>query len=192
MKPRFLLIVALLLLVVLPVMAQKDCGDGLPCGKLLWDLPGLPELPSPTPIPTQIINLTPVGQPTSAPVPSAVPIPTNPALATVDTSQIGDSMATLNAAVDSTAEVVYDLNGTPVDTSETFGELAANAGQFFGYARSLPEANMGALTPLVAFLVFTFIVIVAIKAITYLLPILTAVWGFIRKIIEVVLEFIPL
>lgn len=189
---RSLVLLSLILLIAFPALAQKDCGDGLPCGKLAWDLPVLPILLSPTPMPTQAINITPVGQPTSGAVPTAVPFPTNPALATVDTSQIANSMATLNAAVDSTPEVVYDINGTPVDTDATFNELGNNAGVFFGYARSASDASLGAISPLVGFLLLGFVTVVAVKALTFLLPVLTAVFGIVRKIVEVVLEFIPL
>ena len=60
------------------VAAQKDCGDGLPCGKLLWDLPVIPTLASPTPMPT--IQITAVQTATTAPTgaASATPAPTRP------------------------------------------------------------------------------------------------------------------
>src|SRR5689334_19660627 len=78
-------------------LAQKDCGDGLPCGKLSWDLPVLSTLASPTPMPT--IQITAVQTATAAPTgaASATPLPTGTLVA--DFSSVGDQMNTLAAVV---------------------------------------------------------------------------------------------
>lgn len=188
---RLLLILMLLAVIAVPVLAQKDCGDGLPCGKLLWDLPALPTLVTPTHMPTAAITAIAPTQVSGA-VPTAPAIPTAPPLVEVDTSGIGDQMATLNAVVAATSVPIVDLNGTPVDTDAAFTELGDNAGQFFGYARSLSEASIGELTPLLAFGLLSFVVVLAVKIPTFLLPIAAAIFGLIRKIVQVILEFIPL
>lgn len=187
---RLLLILILLAAIALPVLAG-DCGNGLPCGPLGWTLPPLPVLPSPTFMPTLAITAIAPTQVSGA-VPTAPAIPTAPPLVEVDTSGIGDQMATLNAVVAATSVPIVDLNGTPVDTDASFTELGDNAGQFFGYARSLSEASVGELTPLLAFGLLSFVVVIAVKIPTYLLPIAAAVFGLIRKIVQVILEFIPL
>src|SRR5690242_14233759 len=93
------------------VAAQKDCGDGLPCGKLLWDLPVIPTLASPTPMPT--IQITAVQTATTAPTgaASATPAPTGTLVA--DFSNVADQLATLAAVVNATQVPVMNASGTP-------------------------------------------------------------------------------
>ncbi|MBZ0282089.1 MAG: hypothetical protein K8L97_15220 [Anaerolineae bacterium] len=172
-----------------PVMAQSDCGDGLPCGQLFWDLPPLPELQSPTPMPTFAVTVQ-VTQ-VSGGVPTPHPVPTNPALATVDTSGISDQMATLQAVVAQTPMIMDDFNGTPVDTAQTYDELVDNAETFFGYAKSISQAQFGSLSPLVAFIILAFVTILSVKTLTFTLPFVTVLFGLIRKAVSLLLDFLP-
>jgi hypothetical protein len=133
--------------------------------------------------------------PTSAPAPTtAPPVETYIAAPTVNTSGINDQMATLSSVMENTPYIVLNVEGTPVDTAETFDDLGSNAGDFFGYAKGLSssQSNFGSLTPLIVFTLIAMVTVIAIKSLTFLIPLFAAIWGFIRKIIETVLEFIPL
>lgn len=185
-------ILILILLLGRAVIAQRDCGDGLPCGKLSWDLPLLPALPSPTPIPTISFEETSEPEPTGDPTATLQPIPTNPPLATVDTVGIIDQVATLNAIMDETPITVLDINGTPVDNATAFAEVGGNAGQFFGYARTISQSSMGSFTPILNFLFLLLATVLSVKFFDFLLPVVMAVVGIVRKIIQVILDFIPL
>lgn len=182
-------VVALLLILGEPVGAQ-DCGNGLPCGPLPWRLPNLPRLRTPTPMPTISFNPTP--PPTATPAPTDTPSgPTPTATLDLDTSGIANQIATLNAVIEQTPMIVLDMAGTPVDTSAQFAELGDNAGLVFGYARGLSQASLGSISPLVAFTLTALVVVIAVKMLTFMWPILAALWNIISRIIQLVLDFLP-
>lgn len=186
---RILFLVLLVLGLSFPVMAQSPCGNGLPCGPLPWPLPSFPDLFTPTPMPTFPITVQ-VTQ-VSGGIPTPQPVPTNPALATVDTSGISDQMATLQAVVAQTPMIMDDFNGTPVDTAQTYDELADNAETFFGYAKSISQAQFGSLSPLVAFIILAFVTVLSVKTLTFTLPFATVLFGLIRKAVSLLLDFLP-
>lgn len=75
---RFVLLVGLFLLSSV-TLAQGDCGNGLPCGPLPWDLPVFPNLQSPTPITGEVDadpNQTPSATFTATATPTATSTPT--------------------------------------------------------------------------------------------------------------------
>jgi len=189
MKRFYVALVLLLLAIPLWVSAQATCQN-LPCGPIPWPLPGMPVLVSPSPMPTLNVNITavPTGAATATPVPL---IPTNPPI-DLDTDGINNQLATLQSVMESTSMVIQDINGTPVDTNATFTELGDNAGTFFGYARGLSDLSFGKLSPLIAFALLALVTVLSVKSFGFFLPIIAAVWGFIRKIVQIVLEFIPL
>ncbi len=184
----------ILLMVLLPgtitALAQKDCGSGLPCGPVPWALPAFPKLTSPTPMPT--LAMTPV-QPTqvSGAVPTPAPNPTSPPLSSIDTGDIDDQIATMQAIVQQTPMQVLDINGTPVDTEQTFNQLGSQTGQFFGYARSLSSVSFGSLSPLVAFSLLALMTVIAVKMSTFVFSAMGALFGIIRKVVQLILDFLP-
>jgi hypothetical protein len=141
-------------------------------------------------MPTLNVNITVVPTSGATSTPPAV-IPTNPPIE-LDTSGINHQLSTLQAVMESTPMAIQDINGTPVDTNTTFTELGDNAGTFFGYARGLSSLSFGKLSPLIAFALLALVTVLAVKMYGFFLPIITAIWGFIRKIVQIVLEFIPL
>lgn len=186
---RLMLSVVFMMLSAVPVLAQRDCGDGLPCGRLPWDLPVLPALSSPTPMPTVAVTV----QPTPGPgTPTVAPSPTIPPISTIDTSDISDQVATLGAVMAQTPYIVQDFEGTPVDTSEQLDTMTDNAELFFGYARSIGSTTVGKLSPLLSLILVAIVTIVGVKATTYLLPFIGAVFGIIQRVINLILDFLPL
>lgn len=167
-----------------------ECGQGLPCGPIPWRLPQLPALQSPTPMPTAALTAIPPtatpGGPTSTPGPTAT---TNPL--DIDTSPISDQLATLSAVIASTPLAVYNAEGTPVDIEQQFDEMSQNAGVFFGYAQGL-GTGFGPISPLIVFTITAFLVVLSVKILTFLMPVFAAVFGILRKVINTILEFIPL
>lgn len=190
MRKLFLILCLVGLLGVGVTLAQRDCGDGLPCGKLLWDLPPLPTLRTPTPIPTIQITAIPTGGPTAtggAATPTVAPTGTIQA----DFSAIGDQMETLAAYVNATSVPVV-ISGTPVDPGSELTTLSANAGSFFGYVRGFSEASLGGWTPFVGLLLLSLTVVIGIKSLAFILPIGAVVFRLILRIIEFVKNLIGL
>lgn len=166
----------------------RDCGNGLPCGPVPWDLPGLPHLVPPTLIPDTSVS---VPGPTSAPAPTSVP--SN--LINLDTSGLNNQVATLNAVIAATPVSVSNLDGSftnPNMQATQQAEMGQNSGTFFGYVRGLADSNFGVMTPVFFFVLFSFVLTFFTKSSSIFLPILVAVFGFVRKIVQLVLEFIPL
>lgn len=189
-KLRLMAVLVLVLLGAGVVVAQKDCGNGLPCGPLGWPLPAFPSLPSPTPMPT--IQITAI--PTTGPTPTGtVATPTTAPTGTIqaDFSAIGDQMETLAAYINAT-NVPVVISGTPVDPGSELTALSANAGSFFGYARGFSEASLGGWTPFVALLLLSLTVVIGIKSLSFILPIGAVIFRLILRIIEFVKNLIGL
>lgn len=171
------------------VLAQRDCGNGLPCGRIPWDLPIMPRLSSPTPMPTIVIPAEVTEEPGPTAAPTYTPAPTGTIAA--DFSEIGDQLSTLSAVVNATPVPVL-VSGTPVDTGAQLVELGSDAGIFFGYVRGFSEANLGGLSQFVTFALFSLVVIIGIKAFGWILPVAAVVFRIILRIVEVVKALIGL
>lgn len=189
MKTRRLVAFSVLLLALIIggvgiIQAQDDCGDGLPCGKIPWDLPVLPAVSSPTPIPTttprpDINGLPGPGTPTGTPIGA-------------DLGSIGlaDQIATA-AAYAPTPMNVLDSNGDVLVFGDQINLIQQDAVIVVGYARGLSSMNFGKMTPLVAFIAGTFVIIMFVKAWTLLMPVFATLIGMFRKIVSFIMEFIP-
>jgi hypothetical protein len=178
--------------VLTSVAAAQQCDPLLPCGPLPWQLPSLPNLASPTPIPTLILTAvpptpTPGGTPAATSAPFVVPTWTP----FIDTSGLNNAAATLNAVANATSVPIYDLAGTPVDSDQTIATLQANTTTVFSYIRGLPEISFGPLTPLVTFVFIALFLFLAFNIIHFVFPLVMAIFGFIRRIVTWVLDFLP-
>lgn len=167
-------------------MTDPTCGNGLPCGPIPWPLPNLPYLPSPTIFPTIVVTatLTPspiYGPGTSAPVASSTPA----ASPTFELDGMDDALATLEQLT----------NGTPIaiDGFDFDSEgLGADAGSFFGTIKGVTDLHLGPFTPLLVFFIFAFLFVMGVQSSGIVLPLLMSIFGFIRRIISTILDFIPL
>ena len=186
---RTLLILTALFTVAGIVAAQKDCGDGLPCGKLLWDLPVLPILASPTPMPTIQITAVPSGTPAPTGAPTATTAPTGTVI--TDFSNVGNQLNTLAAVVNAT-DVPVVVSGTPVTGEEQYAQLTTDAGTFFGYVRGVQNANFGGFTAFLALTVTYFIISIATKSAGFILPVVAVIFRLILRIVEVIKKLIGL
>lgn len=74
---------------------------------------------------------------------------------------------------------------------DTVTELSDNTASIFGYARGLSEVNFGSLSPLITFLFTSLLIFIFVKTVLFLLPVFAALFGVIRKIVELILDFIP-
>lgn len=189
---------------------SRDCGFGLPCGPIPWNLPRYPILESPTPMPTLFSSATP----TSTMTPTLTPVPTNftpsptasatmtpsrtptltatfTATALFDTQELADNIATVRALIDSTP-ISVEVAGTPVTVADQISTAAPGIEDLFGRAKGIIGADWGPFTPLfqTAFMgiaIFLFIIIL-----TYTIPIIGFVFGMIRKIYTAITDLIPL
>lgn len=187
------LIALLLLCMAAPVFAQTatptptrlpvtdpNCGNGLPCGPIPWPLPVLPYLPSPTIFPT--IYITATVAPTSiggTTAPTAVMSPT------FGFDGVGDQLATLENLAGATP---IAIDGFDFDAAG----LGTDAGQFFGTLKGVSELHLGPFTPLIVFFFFAFLFVMGVQSSGIILPLIMSIFGFIRRIVSTILDFIPL
>ncbi len=177
----------LVVLIARVAYAQSDCGNGLPCGSIPWPQPNPPQLQSPTPMPTIGVTLNP---PTQTPGgPTATPAPTNAGFE-IDTSGISDQFATLQALAEATDPVVM-VSGTPLAPTDQYDTLTDNSATFFSYVRAVNEIDLGGLNPIIGFVTVSFLTVLGVKIITLLLPVLATLFGFARKVVGIVLDFLP-
>lgn len=192
---RAFITVLLLALLAAPAAAQQPCGNGIPCKPVSWPLPEFPELVSPTPLsPPGDFNNPPTNTPTNTP--TRTPIATSTAIATftpfIDADEIGDSLATVQALLDGTQAPVLNASGTPVSIETEIGQIGGNAEVFVGYVRTIQGADiMGPFAPLAAMLFTGITIVLLFKIATFMLPILAALFGIIRKVVNIILDFIP-
>lgn len=186
---RALVVLFTLFVIVGVAFAQKDCGDGLPCGKLVWDLPVLPILNSPTPMPT--IQITAVQSATPAPTgaPTATTAPTGTVMA--DFSNVGDQLNTLAAVVNAT-DIPVEVSGTPITGDEQYAQLTTDAGTFFSYLRGIQDISLGGFTPFIALIITFFLVSIATKGAAFILPVVAVIFRLILRIVEVIKKLIGL
>lgn len=190
---RWLIPLALLVMAI-PLAtagAQRDCGNGLPCGAIPWPRPNLPRLSSPTPMPTFVINTTATptltvtpGGPTVTPLPASTATP-----GAVDPTQLAEvqgRIATLNALVAATPQVVLNPSGTPVGVDQELNNIASGANLFFGYARTVSQTSIGKMSPILGFVIMALVVTIGYKTLTFILPLIVALWGMVRKIISLI------
>lgn len=186
---RFLLFTWFLILTIgQPTYAQNDCGHGLPCGPVPWSLPMLPDLPSPTQFPTVVVTATLSPTPymiTVTPGGGPTPAPTG----FIDLGDLEDKVATLSAIVEATEEVIEDIDGGAFDEDSV--DLAGNAEEMFGYIRGVSGVHFGPLTVVVTFLLFSLVFTLANEILFFLVPIGAVIFGFIRKIITLIMDFLP-
>lgn len=175
-------VIVCIMVLASPAQAQ-DCGNGLPCGALPWRLPALPNLQSPTPY---VANYSLDVVPTNTPAPTT----DTSAADYFDGEAVNNQIATLNSVINATPMRVSDFYGSYAETDlSTFG---TEAGTFISYLRAFFAANVGIWQPLLAFGLIRFFTTVVIKLQFLLIPVLMALVGFIRKIINLVLDFLPL
>jgi len=199
---RGLLVVALLLALGVPLSAQSDCGNGLPCGPIPWPLPIFPTLQSPTPIGTAVWFLTATATPTNTPTETPTSTPTNtPTETPTATPTATDTptpftaippnvlAATAQFAAEMTAEAILDTEGTPVDF-DADAELLID-GEILGYIKGVSLYSFGPFTPLVTILLVGFLLSLVMFAFRIVVPIGAMLFGVIRRGVEFVLELLP-
>jgi hypothetical protein len=176
------LILALLLLMATPILAQNNnqsCGNGLPCGSLPWPLPTFPAMPSPTPIAIDDSFANPP------------PVPTSTAMATlVDLAPIENGIGTMEAALNATP-ISIEIEGTLVSPEDIVLTYVGDGGGIFGYIKGLNSNSLGILAPFVNFVIIALLVVMVTQLNTFIIPIAMAVFGMIRKVLSLILDFLP-
>jgi hypothetical protein len=188
MKRVTISIIMILLASSVNAQQQRQCNEGLPCGIAPWRLPALPALPSPTPMPTAAITVAPTNAPDSS-------TPSSPYTndIQVDTDPILNQAATLNAIILATPMRVSAADGSYSATDEAdYSTYQDNAAGFFSYVKGITQVNIGVLTPLALFFITSFVLSFTISIGRILTPVIAAIFGLIRKIVQLILDFIPL
>lgn len=198
---RIILILVFLLISVSVANAQ-DCEPWLPCGPIPWALPQFPDLRSPTPIPTMILTLvptaTPTGGPTATPTatathtptitPTRTPTGTPTATSTPfwDGTQLANQVGTLQAYIDATPETPLGFDGNPINTDPN-----PSGTTLWSYIKGLYLYDFGVFGPLMAAFVATFVYVLGFKILMLSFPAIVYLFGFLRRIVQLILEFIP-
>lgn len=127
-----------------------------------------------------LANASPSGTPSATNDARCGPpaIPTSP----VDISGITDTMATLQT---------LPLNQVGIPNPQAGFDLYSGTATFFSYVLGIQSINLGILTPVVTFIFWGFFSFVGIKVAFILLPIIAGLVGVVRRIIQLVLDFLP-
>jgi hypothetical protein len=175
------LVAALLLMILCIPVALAECGYGERCQGVPFRIDPLPRLQSPTPFPTSNATTIPTETPTSSGS-GSVTTPT-----TIGVGGLGDQVSTLQAIINTTPVGINAIAPTL-----SLSDLGENSATFFGYMRGLTAMNLGYFQPLVNFFFGALVLIIATILITNNLPLIAAIIGVIRKVIQLILDFLPL
>jgi hypothetical protein len=177
----------LLLLFAFPAAAQ--CG--VPCQPVQWPLPTWPALVSPTPL-ADVSGLVPTYTPTGTITPGASLTPTATLTPFVDAGDVGSSLATLEFIVAGTVPPLANPSGTPFTLPDMLATAEADTSQFWGYSKGISESNfLGPFAPFATLLMVFMLTLFLVKGSTFLLPIGFALFGVIRKVVSLLLDFLP-
>ncbi len=189
MKHRALILAAASMLILATgvglIRAQSDCGNGLPCGSIPWPQPNPPQLQSPTPLPTSTPRPDLSGDVAHL---TATPTPRGGNLGATD---IAAQIATVSG-YNPTPINVLDTNGTTLIFADQLDYLRYDTIQVVGYARGLADLNFGKTTPLVMFLLAALALVTFVKGWTLLMPVFATLVGLFRKVVSLIMDFIPL
>lgn len=168
------------------IILSSDCGHGLPCGPIPWDLPSLPRIMSPTPIPTVHIMATATPTqtliPTITPTPEMTPTPTQQVDEMVD-----DLMGNIGDLINQTP-IPIEHDGQKVDFDSISQYETAT---LWGYLRGILTINAGIFNPILSIVVFGLFAMIFTKSSTLTIPLMAFAIGITRKIISFVISFIP-
>lgn len=189
------IILVIVLLVAVSAASAQTCGNGVPCKPSKWSLPQLPDLSSPTPIVYDGSGST--GE-TATPAPATIapspvytmtPVPTfTPFL---DTEPLDNAIGTLDAITSGTSEPVLNPEGTPVDKYTYTGEIISSSNTIFSYLKGFNANMFGSFSPIFLAGIAGFSLLIFSKTFSIITPIFFAIFGIIRKIVEIILNFIP-
>lgn len=179
----------LILIAVAPVASaqQTDCRDGVPCGGVPWSMPVLPRLVSPTPINPSAAT---TAQPTDV---SGNPFQVTPApiySEYFDADSFNGRVATLGALMNSTPIGISDVSGSYAPTD--LEALAAQGGDFFSMVRGISGSHVGVFTVFLVFIIGRFVLALISKLALVVIPLTIALFGFVRRVVQLILDFIPL
>lgn len=162
----------------------SNCGNGLPCGPVPWRLPSYPVIESPTPV----LRYEEYGAVITA-TPSPTPTLTPTATATFDfgIQTISDTVATLSGM----SALDVEIDGTPISFNSAIDNVSTNADMIFGYVKSIFGATWGPFTPLATLAFLIFGITLAMVAYSLFIPLISRIFGFIRRFISFILDFIP-
>lgn len=121
--------------------------------------------------------------PTPTPIPGCSPfVPTATATTQFDVSGLNNQIATMSAI----------MNATPVPAPTAIGaDPGAYAGQAFGFLIGIQNIHFGVFTPLIQFAFFALFTFIGLRVTFFIIPVVAAFVGIIRKIVNTILDFIP-
>jgi hypothetical protein len=181
---RLLVIGVLLITSVGSAAVAQSCGEGLPCGPIPWQLPRLPDLHTPTPVPTIAADATDQ----SGYIPIATDEPQATAMPSLEVAW-DDSVLQMESYLTTTPVCILDVYGNCADADPQ--AYAPEPFLLFGYFRGLAAVNFGPFNPVVWFLVAAFTSVVGMKFAHLLLPVIMVLLGLIRKFVNLILNFLP-
>lgn len=179
-----------------------QCMYLLPCGPLPWAMPEFYPLESPTPVTrprlvipststpvvTWVNTLTPAL--TATPTTTPTITPTGTVTPTLDFDDFSGQLGTLEAITASTPIVIEDVYGD--DFSYDSNQIVADSEEFWAHVKAIAQIHFGVFTPIVYFIFFSLAYILLFQSSGFLLGIISAIIGVIRKIFSLILDFLPL
>lgn len=183
---KMLLSLSLVLLCAIPflVVAADNCDPFLPCGPLPWPLPALPNLQSPTPIPT-------LATATRYPTPMETMVMGDPVLPSPTpwfrATTFNEPVSTLQDLINSTPIPMYGFDDNPVNTNGIFLPIK----YLWAYIKGLALYDFGVFNPLILAFFTIFVYVVGFKLLMLVFPAIVFLFGILRRIVQLILDFIP-
>jgi hypothetical protein len=173
-----------------PAQAQLPSGSNPypPLSFPIIHTPTLIRTPIPvTPTGTDVSGSVPTPTSTSTFVPTITPLLP---VSTFDTTLLNRQMLTMQAAISISTSPILDTEGHPIDLTMTTN-LADQGTTLLGYIKGLASVNLGFLNPFLQLLLLRFGITLTFNMLGFLVPLGATFVGIMRKIIGVVLDFIP-
>lgn len=127
-----------------------------------------------------LANASPEAVPSPTPDGSCIPFAT--ATPPLDMSGVLDTMATLQS---------LPVNQVGIENPQAGFDLYSGTGTFFSYVLGIQNVNLGIFTPIIIFIFWSFFSFIGIKVAFILLPIVSGLIGVLRRVIQLVLDFLP-
>lgn len=161
--------------------APSQCMYLLPCGPIPWVEPVFPWLESPTPF--SLEGLANPAQPTATATATA-----QPTVPELDLGGLNNAVGTMAVVSGGTQVPVDTGDGTPV----SYEDIDADGAElFFAYAKGLDDATFGPFTPIAAWLIFWFSMVLLLALVQVIIKAIGIVISFVRAAIQMVLDFLP-
>lgn len=110
----------------------------------------------------------------------------------IEVNNINDAFATLSGATNGTLPAVANPSSTPYGLDELLATTEADTDTMFGTTKGMLAADvLGPFAPLGVLAIAVVALVLALKSSTFVLTLLVPLVGIVRRIVSLILDFLP-